>query len=58
MSRDLGEKGICFGLSVMVNRQGFRGESYLFWPAVMVSGGIEDGLVYFRSLNFLDYLID
>ena len=39
MNRDLGEKSICFGGAVMASRQGFRGEGYLFWSAVMVSGG-------------------
>lgn len=39
MNRDLGEKGICFGAAVMVNRHGFWGESYLFLLSVMVSGG-------------------
>jgi hypothetical protein len=39
VNRDFGEKGICFGLAVMVNRHGFLGESYLFCLSVMVSGG-------------------
>ena len=42
MNRDLGKKSICFGGAVMVNRHGFRGESYLFWSAVMVSGENEE----------------
>lgn len=37
----MGEGGICFGVSVMVSRQGFWGENFLFLAAVMVSEGFE-----------------
>lgn len=57
MNGDFGEKGICFGGAVMVNRHGFQGERYLFWFSVMVSGGFrveEDGLLLPCSVTTTD----
>jgi hypothetical protein len=59
-----GEWSICFAFSVMVNRQGFLGDSYLFWLAVMVNktfpkgggGNKKEGLTPLLDTPELDLL--